>query len=104
MPRDWLKAHPEKARELGRRGGKALRKFGSNPRTGDYKRGYNAGWNSGFNAGLRKAATGGHDGVKATDGREDARGEDDTAARARARSPADEDRAGRRRLDVGRSE
>jgi general stress protein YciG len=40
MPKDWLRQHPEKAREMGRKGGKTMRY----KRTPDYLRGYLAGW------------------------------------------------------------
>lgn len=47
---DWLKAAPEKAREMGRRGGKAWR-VDSRWRTPEYLAGYAAG----FKAGRREA-------------------------------------------------
>lgn len=46
MPRDWLKHDREKARQMGRVGGrKASHK---RVRTEDYKRGYLAGWVAGM--------------------------------------------------------
>lgn len=39
---DWLKADPEKARAMGRKGGRAKRK--TNILSTDYRRGYGSGW------------------------------------------------------------
>lgn len=40
MPKDWLRQHPEKAREMGRKGGKTMR-YKQSP---EYRAGYQAGW------------------------------------------------------------